>query len=57
MSPLPFQDRVILITGATGALGRAYATCFRGGKVCINDLNVKRDGTMQTGKIDKAQTM
>jgi NAD(P)-dependent dehydrogenase (short-subunit alcohol dehydrogenase family) len=48
MSKLSFKDRVVVITGAGGGLGRTYALLFgsRGAKVVVNDLggSVKGDG-------------
>lgn len=37
---LSFQDRVVVVTGGAGGLGRAYADFFaaRGANVLINDL-------------------
>lgn len=44
---ISFQDRVAIVTGAGGGLGRAYALDLarRGAKVVVNDLGVARDGT------------
>lgn len=47
-----FDDRVVVITGAGGGLGRAHALAFaaRGAKVVVNDLGAGMlgDGTSQT---------
>ena len=44
---ISFQDRVAIITGAGGGLGKAYALelARRGAKVMVNDLGGARDGT------------
>ena len=42
-----FQDKVVVITGAGGGLGKAHALEFarRGAKVVVNDLGGSGDGT------------
>ncbi|MEY2942328.1 MAG: hypothetical protein RLY97_342 [Pseudomonadota bacterium] len=44
---ISFQDKVAIVTGAGGGLGKAYALelARRGAKVVVNDLGVARDGT------------
>jgi NAD(P)-dependent dehydrogenase (short-subunit alcohol dehydrogenase family) len=44
---ISFKDRVAVVTGAGGGLGRAYALelARRGARLVVNDLGVSRDGT------------
>src|SRR3954454_4455819 len=41
------QDRVVVVTGAGGGIGRGYALAFaqQGAKVVVNDLGGSRDGS------------
>jgi NAD(P)-dependent dehydrogenase (short-subunit alcohol dehydrogenase family) len=47
MSEIGFEDRVAIITGAGGGLGKTYALEFakRGAMVVVNDLGGSTDGT------------
>ena len=51
---IDFKDKVAIVTGAGGGLGREYALELgrRGAKVVVNDLGGSRDGT---GTSDAAQ--
>ena len=50
-----FQDKVVVITGAGGGLGRAHALEFarRGARVVVNDLGGSTDGSGQSDMADQ----
>mgnify|MGYP003337562557 CR=1 FL=1 len=51
-----FKDKVVVITGAGGGLGKAHAIEFakRGAKIVLNDLGGSGDGKGQSDMVDSA---
>ena len=53
MSELRFDGQTVVVTGAGGGLGKAYATFFgsRGANVVVNDLGGSFNGEGQSSKV------
>lgn len=56
MSELRFDSQTVVVTGAGGGLGKAYATFFgsRGANVVVNDLGGSFKGEGQSSKVHLA---
>lgn len=53
MAELRFDDQTVVVTGAGGGLGKAYALFFssRGANVVVNDLGGSFKGEGQSSKV------
>lgn len=52
-SKLSFNGQTVVVTGAGGGLGKAYATFFasRGANVVVNDLGVSSKGEGSSSRV------
>ena len=59
MSQLRYDGQTVVVTGAGGGLGKAYATFFggRGANVVVNDLGGSSKGEGQSSKVRSWRTI